>query len=191
MISTTYVEEVIKAIVDRMQYSQEHQRFLEQQVAKRPYTCGIYGGNHSNFQCAPKNPKPLHGRPVIQVPQWCNFHQKWGNQNTKNCVEQVKHAQAQAIKVAPYVEPKVAPMIGYCLESGISHLMPDCPYKPTPKPKESLKIVEVSSTSSGLDTSQHMVPINVVTREQKLKDVEVQTVNEEKPAESSKNSWKA
>ena len=69
--------------------------------------------------------------------------------------------------------------------------MPDCPYKPTPKPKESLKIVEVSPTSSGLDTSQHMVPINVVTRAQKLKDAEMQTVNEDKVAKSSKNSWKA
>ena len=69
--------------------------------------------------------------------------------------------------------------------------MLDCPYKPTPKPKESLKIVEASPTSSGPDTSQQMVPINVVTRAQKLKDAKVKTVNKEKPVESSKNSWKA
>ena len=71
---------------------------------------------------------------MIQAPQRCDFHQSWENHNTNNCVEQVKHAQAQAIKVAAYVEPKVAPMIGYCSECGISHVMPDCPCKPTPKP---------------------------------------------------------
>ena len=60
-----------------------------------------------------------------------------------------------------------------------------------PKPQESLKIVEVSPTSIGLDTSQKMFPMNVVTRAQKLKNAEVQTVDKEKPAESSKNSWEA
>ena len=59
---------------------------------------------------------------MIQAPQWCDFHQSWGNCHTKNCVEQVKQAQAQAIKAAAYVEPKVAPMIGYCSKrnSGLS-----------------------------------------------------------------------
>ena len=128
---------------------------------------------------------------MIQIPQWCDFHQSWGHHNTTNCVEQVKHARAQAIKAAAYVEPKVTPMIGYCSECGISHVMPDCPCKPMPKPQESLKIVEVSPTSSGLDTSQKMVPMNMITRAQKLKDAEVQTINEGKPAKSSKKSWKA
>ena len=128
---------------------------------------------------------------MIQAPQWCNFHQKWGNHNTDNYVEQVKHAQAQAIKVAAYGEPKATPMMGYCSEYGICRVMSDFPYKPTSKPKESLKIVEVSPTSSGLDTSQKMVPMNVVTRAQKLKNCKVQTVNKEIPTKSSKNSWKA
>ena len=39
---------------------------------------------------------------MIQDPQWCDFHQKWENHNIDNCVEQVKHAQAQAIKAAAY-----------------------------------------------------------------------------------------
>ena len=69
-------------------------------------------------------------------------------------------------------------MIGYCSKCGISHVMLDCPYKPTPKPKESLKIVEVSPASSGPDTSQKMVPMNVVTRAQKLKDAKVQIIDE-------------
>ena len=60
-------------------------------------------------------------------------------------------------------------------------MMPDCPYKPTPKPKESLNIVEVSPASSGPNNSQKMVPINVVTRAQKLRDAEVQTIEEERP----------
>ena len=64
-------------------------------------------------------------------------------------------------------------------------------YKPTFKPKESLKIVEVSPTSSGPDNSKKMVPINVVMRAQKLKDAEVQKISEEKPVRSSKNSWQA
>ena len=82
-------------------------------------------------------------------------------------------------------------MIGYCLECGISHVMTDCPYKPILKPQESLKIVEVSPASSGHDDSQKMVPMNVVTRAKKMKDAKVQTIDEERPAESSKNSWKA
>ena len=82
-------------------------------------------------------------------------------------------------------------MMGYCSKCGISHVTPYCPYKPTSKPKESLKIVEVSPTCSGHDNSQKMVPMNVVTREQKLKDAKVQTIDEERAAKSSKNSWKA
>ena len=78
-------------------------------------------------------------------------------------------------------------MMGYCSKCGISHMMPVCPYKPTFKPKESLKIVEVSPTSSGPDNSQNMVPINMVTRAQRLKDVEVQTSNKERPTKSSKS----
>ena len=34
-----------------------------------------------------------------------------------------------------------------------------------------------------------MVPINMVTIAQKLKDAKVQIVDEERPTESSKNSW--
>ena len=92
VIYATYVEEVIKAIADRMQNSQEPQRVWEQQAANRPYTCGICGGNHLTSQCAPKSLEPLQVRPVIQAPQWCDFHQSWGNHNTKNFVEQVKRA---------------------------------------------------------------------------------------------------
>ena len=94
VISATYVDEVIKAIAGIMQNSQEPQRVWEQQVANRPYTCGICGGNHPTSQCAPKNLEPLQIRSMIQAPQWCDFHQSWGNHNTKNCVEQVKHARA-------------------------------------------------------------------------------------------------
>ena len=38
VISATYVEKVIKAIADRMQYSQENQRVLEQQVKPIDHT---------------------------------------------------------------------------------------------------------------------------------------------------------
>ena len=69
--------------------------------------------------------------------------------------------------------------------------MPDFSYKPTPKPKESLKIVEVNPSSSGSNNSKKMVPLNVVTRAQKLKDDKVQTIDEEKLARSSNYSWKA
>ena len=82
-------------------------------------------------------------------------------------------------------------MIGYCLECGISHVMPDFPCKPTPKPQEILKIVEVSLASSRPNNSTKMVPMNVVMRAQKLKNAKVQIVNEKKLAESSMNSWKS
>ena len=81
--------------------------------------------------------------------------------------------------------------MGYYSECGISHVMPNCPYKPTSKPKKSPKFVEVSLASSGHDNSQKMIPMNVVTRAQKLKDAKVQIVDEERPKKSSKNSWKA
>ena len=80
----------------------------------------------------------------------------------------MKHAQAQEIKAAAYVELKVAPMIDYCSECGMLYF----PYKPTRKLENSLKIIEISPSSSGSDNSKKMVPMNVVTRAQKLKDAE-------------------
>ena len=65
----------------------------------------------SNLSMRSKESKTSTWKTYDLGSQWCNFHQKWGNHNTNNCVEQVKHARAQAIKDATYVEPKVAPMI--------------------------------------------------------------------------------
>ena len=77
--------------------------------------------------------------------------------------------------------PKVALMIGFFLECGITHLILDFPCNnPMPKQKASLQVVEVSPPpSSGSDVGR-VVPVNVVTRAQKLKDVKAQSDEVEK-----------
>ena len=108
-------------------------------------------------------------------------------------MEKTKYAQAQAIKAKNYVAPKVAPLIGFCLECNITQLILECPCNPMLNQKASLEVVDISPPPSSGSNIGKVVLLNAVTRAQNLKDIEVQRDESKSPitAESSTSSWKA